>query len=373
MLHKQNEASKALLSLPQPEPAGGSQYFSDERARALDFSAARRDNYEKFLRWKSAGGPVDFLPIKLDIENVSRCNFRCVTCVVSDWKNGKRAEDMSPSSFKRLIDEQLGLIEIKLQGIGEPLMQGDDLIEMINYARSKSIWVRITTNASLLHLGDRYAKLVDADTNEIQISIDAADKDTFESIRKGSNFERVIDNVRLINSYAQKKGVERTKMWTVVQRENAHQLNELVEFAAELGFTNQVFMLNPISWGLGFWEDRISELSVVDELDIDVLNGLFEKGRALGVRVAFWVASEKYSTEKSGTRCPWPFERAFIGSDLRASPCCMIGNPDVYEIGKNVQDGFTESWFSDEYEQFRSAHKDGKLPDICKNCYDEQT
>ena len=362
-----------FLSLPQPEPAGGVEYFAEERKLAINFSSERRENYEKCRRWKINGGRVDFLPIKLDIENVSRCNFRCVTCVVSDWKNGKRADDMSLNSFKGLIDEQKGLIEIKLQGIGEPLMQGDDLIDMIKYARSKAIWVRITTNASLLHLGDRYAKLVDADTNEIQISIDGANKETFENIRHGSKYERVIDNVRLINSYAQEKGVERTKMWTVVQRENAHQLDELVELSAELGFTNQVFMLRPISWGMGDWDERISDLAVTDDLDSDVLHGLIEKGRALGVRVAFWVASEKYSTNKDEPRCPWPFERAYIGSDLRVAPCCMIGNPDVYEIGNGVKEGFSKTWLSDEYEQFRKAHQDGNLPEVCRNCYDAQS
>jgi len=373
MLKKTVDLLETFSTLPQPEPAGGGAYFSEIKNRAIHFSTERKENYEKFLQWKKNGGVVRHLPVKLDIENVSRCNFRCVTCVVSDWKNGKRAEDMTVGAFKKLIDEQIGLIEIKLQGIGEPLMQGNDLFEMISYARSRKIWVRITTNASLLHLHDSYARLIDVDTNEIQISIDGADKNTFEKIRRGSKFERVIDNVKLINAYAREKGVERTKMWTVVQRENAHQLDELVEFAAELGFTNQVFMLQPVSWGLDPWVEKISKLTVADELEAKKLHGLVEKGRGQGVRVAFWVASEKFSTNRLDRLCPWPFERAFVGSDLRTSPCCMIGNPDVFEIGNGIEKSFSEVWFSEEYHQFRKAHEDGVLPEVCKMCYDERS
>jgi hypothetical protein len=62
--------------------------------------------------------------------------------------------------------------------------------------------------------------------------------------------------------------------------------------------------------------------------------------------------------------CPWPFERAFVSSDSRTVPCCIIGNPDAYELGKGKS--FLETWNSDEYVAFRQAHLDGNLPKICQ-------
>jgi len=38
---------------------------------------------------------VGYLPIKLGIENVSRCNFAGVMCAVGEWQKGRRAADMS--------------------------------------------------------------------------------------------------------------------------------------------------------------------------------------------------------------------------------------------------------------------------------------
>jgi hypothetical protein len=45
-----------------------------------------------------------------------------------------------------------------------------------------------------------------------------------------------MSNIALINRYARDRGVERTKMWTVVQKGNL-QLAALVDHAAALGFS----------------------------------------------------------------------------------------------------------------------------------------
>lgn len=361
---------RRLRELPAPDPSAGTGAYLRERELAIAMSPQKRENYERYLR-SSRGAHVDFLPIKLDIENVSRCNFRCTMCVVSDWPKMKRAEDMSVESFKRLIDEQYGLLEIKLQGIGEPLMQGDEFFDMIRYARDRHIWVRVTTNASLLHLRDNYKKLVDADPNEVQISIDAADKATFEKIRRGSNFERVVENAKTINAYCRSRRVTRTKMWTVVQKDNVNQLQRLVDLAAELGFESQVFSLNLTDWGLESWHQINEGVSVQDTLSSDALFALVEQGERLGVTVRFWNVTEKYRLGDPKTLCPWPFERAYIGSDMRVSPCCQIGNPDVYEIGGGINEAvrFTDIWLGEEFKEFRRRHLEGDLPSICKGCY----
>jgi molybdenum cofactor biosynthesis enzyme MoaA len=224
-------AERIFLRLPAPEPAAGTEAYIGERAERLAIFPECRENYSRYMAAKRQSARIDYLPIKLDIENVSRCNFRCTTCVVSDWAKAQRADDLSLAAFKRLIDEQIGLVEIKLQGLGEPTLQRDVYFEMVRYARSKRIWVRTTTNASLLHLNDNYRKMINSDINEVQISIDGATKDVFEAIRRGSTFDRVKSNCKLINAYSRDVDKVRTKMWTVVQRGNCHQLEALVDTA----------------------------------------------------------------------------------------------------------------------------------------------
>src|SRR5665213_130462 len=96
-----DDAALALLiarfqALPKPKPSAGMEAYDRELELALSTRSGCRENYARYL----AGArrtDLDYLPIKLDIENVSRCNFRCTMCSVSEWTKGQRAGDMSLS------------------------------------------------------------------------------------------------------------------------------------------------------------------------------------------------------------------------------------------------------------------------------------
>ncbi len=361
-------ARERLLALPKPVPSAGLAAYGRERELALAFDPRRSANYAAYVKARAnRTAKLDYLPIKLDIENVSRCNFRCTMCQVSDWYKGTRAKDLPLECFKRIIDEQYGLVEIKLQGMGEPLLQRGDFIEMIKYARRSHIWVRTTTNASLLHLKNNYKKLIDADPNEVQISIDGATKETFEAIRRQSDFEQVIENCIAINGYCREKGVRRTKMWVVVQKQNVHEAHQLLDLAHRAGFEDLVYSVDLNFWGQQSWQKTNTAIAAEDEMSPALCEELVRRGEKLGVRVSFWIIMDKFSTKSPDTLCPWPFERAFISSDERVVPCCMIANPQVSDLGG--AQNFSATWHSKTYEAFRQSHLDGRIPDVCKTCY----
>jgi len=364
----ENIQGGVLGDLPVPVPVPDLDAYLRERQICLSRSPECTRNFAAYTRSARRSAAVDYLPIRLDFENVSRCNFKCTMCPVSTWPKGKRAGDMPLAAFKKIIDEQYGLVEIKVQGLGEPTLQGDDYFEMIKYARARNIWVRTTTNASLLHLKGNYKKLVDSGVNEIQISIDGADKATFEAIRRQADFDRVVSNCKLLNAYCSELGIERTKMWTVVQKANRHQLMQLVDLAREMGFRSMAFSLNMNDWGTERWQKINDAVSVEGSFTRAEAERLMARGRALGVNVRFWNVTNKYSTESVEALCPWPFERAYISSDLRVVPCCIVANPDVSEIGVIEQD-FTSVWKGELMTRFREAHLRGEIPRECSFCY----
>lgn len=353
-----------MSRLPRPEPSAGIAAYEAERQARLELDPRTLENWNRYRAANRDVADVDYLPVKLDVENVSRCNFACTMCAVSTWPKGRRADDMTLEAFRALIDEQYGLIEIKLNGLGEPLMQGDDFFEMIRYARARRIWVRVTTNASLLHLRDNYRKLIGSDVNEIDISIDGADAETFQGIRVQSDFDRVRSNCKLLNEYARSLGRPSAKMWTLVQRANIANLTRHVDLAAELGFQHLVFSTQLHGWG----HDDLARRNADEMVPMQpwFIDDLIDSGRRLGVRVAFWDVAAKFEAAP-GKRCPWPFERAVVTSDLRTVPCCMIGDPDAFEIGSGLT--FAQNWTGEEYRVFRKAHLDGAIPGICKGCY----
>jgi pyrroloquinoline quinone biosynthesis protein E len=289
-------------------------------------------------------------------------------CQVSKWANHQRAADMLFDDFKSLLDSQYGLVEIKIQGMGEPTLGGDSFYQMIKYAREQHIWVRVITNASLLHINNNYQKLIDSGANEIQISIDGATKGTFEGIRRGSRFERVCENCKLINEYVKAEHITPTKMWTVVQKLNICELPELVELAYKLGFRHLVFSLELQDWGQDDWLNINDTLSARRYLTPEMASNLIHKGNTLGVKVAFWTVTTKYKAGEVDQLCPWPFERAYVSSDMYIVPCCMIGNPDVSNLGN--ANYFADAWNGDAYRKFRKAPLKGNIPRFCLGCYE---
>jgi hypothetical protein len=56
----------------------------------------------------------------------------------------------------------------------------------------------------------------------------------------------------------------------------------------------------------------------------------------------------------------------------RIVPCCLIGIPDVAEIGSvATAAGFSSVWFDPDFQAFQQAHLDGRVPDYCRGCYRE--
>lgn len=377
----------SLSDLPKPEPMPNRDFYISERGRRLEFSQECKENYSKYLNSDRRSETPNYLPIKLDIENLSRCNFRCVMCQVSEWAKGQRARDLEFHEFTHIIDENTGLVEIKLQGMGEPTLAKDDLFKMIRYARERHIWVRTVTNGSLLHLNDNSRKFLESDVNEIQISIDGADKKTFESIRVQSKFERVVQNVTDLNNLSKLMGKEVTKMWTVVQDKNIDQLKELIDLAKQMNFSSMVFSLDISDWGNEGWTDRNEQRSVGRIFDLGYANNLYSYGLNQGIKVAFWNINEKYDILDPNKLCEWPFERSYIASDSRVVPCCMVADPDTFEIKGSIKEqpekkvesldketnwSFVEIWNSKNYKNFRKSHLSGdasKLPKICQGCY----
>lgn len=143
---------------------------------------------------------------------------------------------------------------------------------------------------------------------------------------------------------------------------------QLVDLATEMGFRSMVFSLNLNDFGLEHWRERNNAVTVENEFTHAEAMDLMARGERHGIAVRFWRVAEKYLTGNPDTLCPWPFERAYVSSDLRLVPCCIISNPDVSELG-DARD-IRLVWFGERTAAFRAAHLRGDIPQECRSCYD---
>jgi radical SAM protein with 4Fe4S-binding SPASM domain len=297
---------------------------------------------------------VNYLPTMMDLEPNQKCNFRCIMCTPFKQKR----EDMTFDEFKKIVDAQYGLIEIKIQGVGEPFLN-KDFISMIKYARRKMLWVRTTTNGSLLHLNDNYRHLVDSGVHDINISIDGATKPIYEAIRVGGSFEQLCANCRLINDYNNRTEKTVVRAWVVMQKLNKDQFLEFPRFFADLGFKEMTISFAMHNYGRDGANTAAETFGFGDE----DFGRLFSVCQQVGIKPSFFF-HPRFTAEKF---CQIPFKRVYVTTDGHILPCCYIANQEVVEFGS--YDDFNRIWF-DKYNEFRRALKEAKsVPPYCRDCY----
>lgn len=306
-----------------------------------------------------------YLPTIMDLEPNSTCNFRCTMCQVSNWENGKRAKDMSFEDFKDFIDTNNHFTEVKLHGMGEPLLH-KRYFDMVEYLSSQHIWTRTSINGSLLHIKDNYKKIIDANIGEVQCSFDGATKEVYENIRVNSNFEQVVKNFTELNEYANTKNRLYTRMWALIQKSNRHQIFDFVELARQMKFKRLSFSISLNDWGREDWNQNNKELQA-NRFTQQEQYELLELGKKYDIDITLWEQGSSYSTASKEKLCSWVFNRPYISSDLKVVPCCMIADPSVVNFGSSKN--FKEVWNNKKYQDFRQLHLDGNIPQCCKECY----
>ncbi len=308
----------------------------------------------KVNRFKST---VNYKPLIMDLEPTQRCNFKCVMCI--NFK--EKRKDMSFDAFKKIVDKQSGLMEMKIQGVGEPLLN-IFFFKMIDYAMKKHLWVRTTTNASLLHINENYKKLVDSKVHDINISIDGATKEIYESIRLGSNFDILKQNCKLINDYNNKVKKTIIRAWVVIQKKNKAEFLKFPYFFHKLGFKEMTYSLSMHNYGRKGENTENTEFG----FSKDLFKKLFEICKSLNIKLTFFF----HPSFNAKQFCQIPFKRIYVTTDSHMLPCCYIANQEIINFGKHSD--FEKIWYN-KYNNFRKSMKNiDTVPDYCKNCYESK-
>jgi len=146
-----------------------------------------------FLHYQRKSNLLPYLPVRLWVELTSNCNYRCIMCPNKDLSKGERGF-MDWDLYKKILDEmQAFVFDINLAHRGESLLH-PHLVEAIEYARKKKIFTRLHTNGSLLS-ENLSKKIIQSGLDRISFSFDGFDKETYERIRKGGNFDQTVANI----------------------------------------------------------------------------------------------------------------------------------------------------------------------------------
>lgn len=327
-------------------------------------------------------------PDLIEIEPTESCNFRCTMCHVSFMPEGH--------SFSLDLD-QLGELDIiagrhVVIGTGfEPMMhrQFAKLVEKLSQLECK---IEITTNGSLLY-GSNADALASSNLQIVNLSFDGIKKETYEKIRRNSNYEKVLENIL---KFKARFGKNRPKFAvnSTMQRLNMDEVPQLVDFwdSHDFDLVRLLFMVvrenSPELVKQSLYPVRTHFYSILDAVALESI----AKNRKIGLRSPYYQFSPLrnkyprnfyrdtvYSDNTAAIRLPTPrqdFQQGFQNGN--GFPCRspwtfakILPNGKVqlcyqFEVGDLKANSFKDIWLGATAENVRQQLLDD--PSACKRC-----
>lgn len=257
-----------------------------------------------------------------------RCNARCVQCVpAAIGRAGLVLPDkwrcsLAPSVLSDLLCMHGDTVtNVTFCGFGEPLMHPEfpALIESIR-RHPRPLLFSMTTNGSLLH---EHPEVVDL-PGWLVVSLDAAEKALYESIRRGLSFDRVLANMREFAALRQAPE-QHTRANMVVLRRNASQVYALAVLLREVGFRGLAVIRGAYLDEAGIASEQ---MEATDALVLAQLARIRREFPSFVLTDYFQSLDGDWPTPQ-GACCDLPWSRLEFTPDGMAHPCCRAFDVDL--------------------------------------------
>jgi len=160
------------------------------------------------------------------IEINNTCNIDCLMCMTSltTREKGRMSAEVLELAVERVV--AAGARDVELHTLGDPLAN-PRLADVFAVLRRHGLRTGLSTNGLLLHRHvDTLVEFVDV-CSSISFSIDGATAPTYEHIRAGGNFDRLIANLNIARDRLVPSGF-RLRSSMVVSRDNVHEVGAYI-------------------------------------------------------------------------------------------------------------------------------------------------
>lgn len=291
-------------------------------------------------------------PAKITIESGNICQQSCPLCPTGQRDPSAKKGFMSFDLYKDVVDElHEDLYLIKLYNWGEPLLN-TELVPMIEYAVSKDILVKISTNLDVDMDDERIKALLNSGVHKIYVSCNAVSKETYSMYHVDGNFDRVMNNLKKLAAMRSELHSPAEIVWLFhLSNYNTHEMEEAGRKAKELGIT--------------FKQESICP---------DMGREIFETTEEAVARDAKWLPEDRKHgiTEKKKNRrfsCNLLWTETVINWDGAILPCCAVYS-EKYAFGNILERPFRDIWNGESYRAARKEvlSKENGTWTICRVC-----
>lgn len=301
------------------------------------------------------------MPRRLVFELTNLCNLNCIMC-------GRNARDFKPTIFSmewfKYFEPMFDTIEeVTLMGWGEPTMH-PNFVEMLETIDRHSARKYFCTNG--MRLDKLKEDLFKYHVDVFGVSVDGATPETNNRIRKGSDLNKIEENLTEIVKIKKERGLKYPWINFVfcAMKSNLHELPDLVRLAAKIGIEEVKVVY------LTAFDDYLAKEVLWD--CNDEVKEVFDEATAIGEELGIilklpYIQGQDAAEDKEHRECFVAWRDFFLGSDGYIRPC--MSTPRQF-MKFNTDIPFEEFWNCKDYQLYRKIVNDSiSMEDTCKRCY----
>ena len=335
---------------------------TDKLLQTKQLTALRQKNTEQNkYEMKNGEAVLESKPQRFVFEMTNACNLNCVMC-------GRNAKHFSPTyfnmdwleKFESVVDK---VEEVTLMGWGEPTMH-PKFTEFLKWADISGLRKYFLTNG--MKLGELTPAIFEYEIDIIAISIDASNNEQNNNIRRGSDLDKIINNLENIIAEKRRIGTSFPYMnfVTTLMKKNLYEFPKIVKLASEIGLDEVKGVF------LTVFDNAMADESLYDSMDR--VREVFEEASGIandtGVKLKIpHLCGDDPAGDANHKPCYTVWRDFFLGSDGYVRPCMStplkLFHMDDYK-------SFDEMWNSKEIIDFRKGvNVDSAMDESCKRCY----
>lgn len=167
-------------------------------------------------------------PEVIQIELTSKCNAQCVMC-----SHYYELNDCGSDANELALQELEGMLPycklVLLNGYGEPFIS-KHFVQCLRLLKKYSVKAIVTTNLSVL--SEEMCEVIPAVFDEINVSCNGYNKETYEKIHRGLKFETFSKNLSKLVNLCDSSSIS---LSCVVMLETVKWSDDIIRFAHEMG------------------------------------------------------------------------------------------------------------------------------------------
>lgn len=305
-------------------------------------------------------------PEAIEIEPTTRCHLRCIICEHTYWHEPGR--DLSFEEFKKIVDQFPRLKWIGVTGIGSQFLN-KDFIKMLEYLKKRGVYIEFFDTFDLISEEVSH-KLIDLMVDKIWLSCEASTKATYEKIRVGADFDKILSNVRKFLELKKKRKALLPELWFhyIINKYNIAEMPGYVELAGRLvkGVPNAATLI----FFSGLMEFQEVLPMKVWSVPPEIKSQVYKMADKHGIYINWNENIDRNQPPKKCTKWNEPF----ILATGHLQPCCVINEANERGFQKEnaflnlLENDFRNFWYSPRFRDFLATLHANRFPQVCKNC-----